>query len=93
VRSGVQSTKAAVSSGKGLVPPLFVLSVGTHSSSSRGSTLPDDGYITPAGKITTKGRALMLDEGREGSPCDASPEIVVGAFDDAIPGPVAVPNV
>jgi hypothetical protein len=49
------------------------------------------GYITPAGKITTTGRALMLDEGREGSPCDANPEIAVRAF-DAIPGPVAVPN-
>ena len=92
MRSGVQSTKAAASPANEIFPPLFVLSVGTHSSSSRGSTLPDDGYITPAGKITTKGRALMLDEGRAGSPGDASPEIVVGAF-DAIPGPVAVPNV
>jgi len=54
--------------------------------------LIDAGYITPGGKITTKGRALVFDEGREGSPCDASPEIV-GACDDPIPGPVAVPNV
>ena len=54
--------------------------------------LLDGGYITPAGKITTKGRSLVLDEGREGSPCDANPESV-GAFDDPIPGPVAVPNV
>ena len=54
--------------------------------------LLDAGYITPGGKITTKGRALVLDERREGSPCDASPEIV-GVFDDPIPGPLAVPNV
>lgn len=54
--------------------------------------LIDGGYITPGGKITTKGRALVLDEGREDSPCDANPEIV-GAFDDPIPSPVAVPNV
>jgi hypothetical protein len=54
--------------------------------------LIDVGYITPGGKITTKGLALVLDEGREGSPCDANPEIVE-AFDDPIPGPVAVPNV
>ena len=57
--------------------------------------LIDGGYVTSGGKITTKGRALVLDEGREGSPCDANhanPEIV-GAFDDPIAGPVAVPNV
>jgi hypothetical protein len=54
--------------------------------------LIDGGYITPGGKITTKGRGLVLDEGRDGSPCDANLEIV-GAFDDSIPGPVAVPNV
>jgi hypothetical protein len=54
--------------------------------------LLDAGYITPGGKITTKSQALVLDEGREGSPCDANPEIV-GACDDPIPGPVAVPNV
>jgi len=54
--------------------------------------LLDAGYITPGGKITTKSQALVLDEGREGSPCDANPEIV-GAWDDPIPGPVAVPNV
>ena len=41
--------------------------------------LLDAGYITPGGKITTEGRALVLDEGREGSPCDAKLE-VVGAF-------------
>jgi hypothetical protein len=35
----------------------------------------------------------MLDEGREGSPCDANPETVVAALDDPIPGAVAVPNV
>jgi hypothetical protein len=51
------------------------------------------GYITLGGKITAKGRALVLDEGREGPPCDVTPEIVVGVFDDPIPGPVAVPNV
>jgi hypothetical protein len=49
------------------------------------------GFITPGGKITTKGRALVLDEGREGSPCDANPEIV-GAFDDPIPGRGAIPD-
>jgi hypothetical protein len=54
--------------------------------------LIDGCYITPGGKITTKGLALVLDEGREGSPCDANPEIV-RAFDDPIPSPVAVPNV
>ena len=54
--------------------------------------LIDGGYMTPGGKITTKGLALVLDEGREGSPCDANPEIV-GAFDEPIPGPLAVPNV
>lgn len=54
--------------------------------------LIDGGYVTSGGKITTKGRALVLDEGREGSPCDANPEIV-GAFDDPIAGPVSVPNV
>ena len=37
--------------------------------------LIDGGYITPGGKITTKGRALVLDERREGSPCDVNPEI------------------
>jgi hypothetical protein len=55
--------------------------------------LIDGGYVTPGGKITSKGQALLLDEGREGSPCDVNPEIVLGAFDDPIPGPVAVPNV
>ena len=54
--------------------------------------LIDGGYVTSGGKITAKGRALVLDEGREGSPCDVNPEIV-GAFEDPIPGPVAVPNV
>jgi hypothetical protein len=44
--------------------------------------LIDTGYISPGGEITAKGRALMLDEGREGSPCDANPKIIVGAFDD-----------
>ena len=29
--------------------------------------LLDAGHITPGGKITAKGRALVLDEGREGS--------------------------
>jgi hypothetical protein len=51
------------------------------------------GYITLGGEITAKGRALILDEGREGSPGDVSPGTVVGVFDDPIPGPVAVPNV
>jgi hypothetical protein len=51
------------------------------------------GYITSGGKITNKGRALELDEGREGSSCDVNPEIVVSAFDDPIPRPVAIPNV
>jgi hypothetical protein len=55
--------------------------------------LIDGGYVTSGGKITAKGRALLLDERREGSPYDVDPEIVVGAFDDPIPGPVAVPNV
>jgi hypothetical protein len=55
--------------------------------------LIDAGYVTSGGKITAKGRALVLGEGREGSPRDVNPEIVVGAFDDPIPGPVAVPNV
>jgi len=55
--------------------------------------LIDAGYISPKGKITNKARAMVLDEGREGSPCDANPEIVMGAFDDPIPGAVAVPNV
>jgi hypothetical protein len=54
--------------------------------------LIDGGYVTSGGKITAKGRALVLGEGREVSPCDVNPEIVVGAFDDAIPGPVAVPG-
>jgi hypothetical protein len=55
--------------------------------------LIDAGYVTPGGEITEEGRAWIADEGREGSPCDANPKIRVGAFDDAIPGPVAVPNV
>ena len=55
--------------------------------------LLDAGHITPGGKITAKGRALVLDEGREESPCDVNPEIEVGVFDDPIPGPVTVPNV
>jgi hypothetical protein len=55
--------------------------------------LIDAGYITSGGKITNKGRTMVLNEGREGSPCDVNPQIVVGAFDDPIPGPVAIPNV
>jgi hypothetical protein len=55
--------------------------------------LIDAEYISPEGKITNRGRALMLDEGREGSPYDANPKMVVAAFDDPIPGAVAVPNV
>jgi hypothetical protein len=55
--------------------------------------LIDAGYISPEGKITNRGRELMLDEGREGSPCDVNQGIVVAAFDDPIPGAVAVPNV
>jgi hypothetical protein len=56
-------------------------------------------YVTLEGKITAKGRALILDEGREGSPCDANPELtelegeLEGASDKPIPGPFAVPNV
>jgi hypothetical protein len=53
----------------------------------------DAGYVTPGGEITEEGQAWIADEGRKGSPCDANPKIRVGAFDDAIPGPVAVPNV
>ena len=44
-------------------------------------------------ELIRTGRALVLGEGREGSPCEVNPEIVVGAFDDPIPGPIAVPNV
>jgi hypothetical protein len=55
--------------------------------------LIDAGYVTPGGEITEEGRAWIADEGREGSPCDANPKIRVGAFDDPIPGAVAVPNV
>lgn len=57
--------------------------------------LIDADYATPGGKITAKGQALVLDEGREGSPCDVNPEIVivVRASDDPIPEAVAVPNV
>jgi hypothetical protein len=55
--------------------------------------LIEAGYITAGGKITNKGRALVLDEGREGSPCDVNPKVVVRVFDDPIPGPMAVPNV
>ena len=50
------------------------------------------GYITSGGKITNKGYASILEDGREGSPCDANPE-TDEAFDDSIPGPFAVPNV
>jgi hypothetical protein len=32
--------------------------------------LIDAGYITLHGEITNRGRVLILDEGREGSPCD-----------------------
>jgi hypothetical protein len=55
--------------------------------------LIDGGYVTTGGKITSKGQALVLDEGREGSPCDVNPEMVVRACDNPIPGAVAVPNV
>jgi hypothetical protein len=55
--------------------------------------LIDAGYITLGGEITTKGRALVLDEEREGSPCDDNPKTIIGVFDDPIPGPVAVANV
>ena len=54
--------------------------------------LIDSGYITPEGEIPNKGRALVLDEGREGSPCDVNPKVVIGPFDDTIPRPLAVPN-
>jgi hypothetical protein len=52
-------------------------------------------YLTPEGKITAKGQALLLDEGREGSPCDANPELteLYGASDEPIPGPFAIANV
>jgi hypothetical protein len=55
--------------------------------------LIDAGYVTPSGKITEAGRAWIADEGQESSPCDANPRVIVGAFDDSIPGPIAVPNV
>jgi hypothetical protein len=34
--------------------------------------LIDAGYVTPGREITAKGRALLLDEGREGSACDVN---------------------
>jgi hypothetical protein len=49
--------------------------------------------FSPEGKITNRGRGLILDEGREGSPCDVNQGVVVAAFEDPIPGAVAVPNV
>jgi len=61
-----------------------------------GEDLLAAGYLTPDGQITDKGRALifesMIDEGREGSPCDANPEIDE-ASGEPIPGPFAVPDV
>lgn len=50
------------------------------------------GYLTPDGKITNKGRTLILDEGRERSPCDANPELDA-ASDEPVPGPFAGPNI
>jgi hypothetical protein len=46
--------------------------------------LIDAGYITPHGEITNRGRVLILDEGREGSPCDANPCLDV-VSDDPCP--------
>ena len=48
--------------------------------------LVDTGYITPNGEITNGGRVLILDEGREGSPCDANP-CLDAASDEPVPGP------
>jgi hypothetical protein len=48
--------------------------------------LIDAGYITPHGEITNRGRVLILDEGREGSPCDVNPGLDV-ASDEPVPGP------
>lgn len=48
--------------------------------------LVDAGYITPNGEITNGGRVLILDEGREGSPCDANP-CLDAASDEPVPGP------
>jgi hypothetical protein len=51
-------------------------------------------YLTPEGKITAKGQALLLDEGREGSPCDANPELkrraLWEASDDLRGGPFGI---
>ena len=46
----------------------------------------DAGYITLHGEITNRGRFLILDEGREGSPCDVNPGLEV-ASDEPVPGP------
>jgi hypothetical protein len=47
VRSGVQSTKAAASPANEIFPPLYLLSVGTYTSSSRGSTPPESTDLYP----------------------------------------------
>jgi hypothetical protein len=46
----------------------------------------DAGYITPNGEITNRGRVLIPDEGREGSPCDVNPGLGV-ARDEPVPSP------
>jgi hypothetical protein len=48
--------------------------------------LIDAGYITPHGEITNRGRFLILDEGREGSPCDVNPDLEVDR-DEPVPSP------
>jgi hypothetical protein len=48
--------------------------------------LIDAEYITPHGQITNRGRVLILDEGREGSPCDVNPGLDA-ASDEPVPGP------
>ena len=55
--------------------------------------LVDTGYVTPGGEVTHRGRASVLDEGQEGSPCDVQRRVGVRAFDEPIPGPIALPNV
>ncbi len=48
--------------------------------------LIEAGYLTPHGEITNRGRVLILDEGREGSPCDANPGLEA-ASDEPVSGP------
>ena len=61
-----------------------------------GNALIAAGYLTPNGKITNKGRALILDlifdEEREGSPCDANLDLDA-ASDEPVPSLFAAPNI